>query len=120
MYNYTPASKKRGVYCFTLVHSSVHPSETKFPLQFSKHNKQQPDTCDILHIASSYSAIWRKVILCFLLIYFLCTEYLDFYTYLTYMHNFRRSFLSNYNKQQPDILHIASSYSPRWCKAILC
>jgi hypothetical protein len=33
---------------------------------------------------------------------------------------FRRSFLSNYNMQQPDILHIALSDSPISCKAILC
>jgi hypothetical protein len=75
----------------------------------SNYNMQQPD---ILHIAYSCSPILCKAILCSLLIYFLCTKYFDLYTYLTYMHNFCRSFLSNYNMQQPDILHIALSYSP--------
>jgi hypothetical protein len=112
---YTPAPRRwRGVYCFTSVLPSVQDIFRRIFLSYCWCQKS-----DIWSQASyRYTILW----VAFLDpsdSYFLFADFVDFYTYWTYMLIFRRIFLSNYWWQKSDIWSQASYRYPISWEAFL-
>ena len=121
--NYTPAPRRgRGVYCFTSVRLSVHPSvlpsvQNIFRRIFLSNCWWQKS--DIWSQASyRYTILW----VAFLdpsYSYFLFADLVGIYTHWTYMHIFRHIFLSNCWWQKSDIWSQASYWYPISWEAFL-
>ena len=116
---YTPAPRRgRGVYCFTSVRLSVRPSVLLSVQDIFRRiflSNCWWEKSDIWSQASyRYTILW----VAFLDpsdSYFLFADFVDFYTHWTYMHIFRRIFLSNCWWQESDIWSQASyKYAILW------
>jgi hypothetical protein len=115
LFFYIPAPPSgSGVYCFTSVRLSVLPSVQDIfrPTFLSNYCWQESDIWS--QASYRYTILW-VAFLDSSDSYFLFGDFVDFYTYWTYILIFRRTFLSNYWWQESDIWSQASyRYAILW------
>ena len=115
-----PKRRGRGIYCFTSVRLSVLPSVQDIfrRIFLSNYQWQKSDIWSQASYTCRYAILW----VAFLDrsdSYFLFADLVGFYTHWTYMHLFRRIFLSNYWWHKSDIWSQASYRYPISWEAFL-